>query len=176
LKHAPPLEPLRGTVDRLERAGVVVALGGSGLLAALGLTDSVGDWDLTTDAGLDRVRAALAGEGITHTGPDELHADRKLTLAGGTVEVIVGLAFHTRRGLVRIPTWVCGRWRGLPIGSPEAWAVAYHLLGRAAKSEALFAHLAAHGADPVRVARLVREPLDPALSARLAAHVTSSDG
>ena len=58
LRCAPPLRPLLVLVERLERAGIVVALGGSGLLATLGLTDAVRDWDLTTDAGLDAVRTA----------------------------------------------------------------------------------------------------------------------
>lgn len=45
----------------LLRAGVRCALGGSGLLLSLGLVDRVGDWDLTTDAPLERVEAALQG-------------------------------------------------------------------------------------------------------------------
>jgi hypothetical protein len=175
LKHAPPLEPLQALVGRLERAGIVVALGGSGLLAALGLTDTIRDWDLTTDAGLDPVLAALAGEPAEHHGSDELHADQKLMLAEGTIEVILGFAFHTERGVVRIPTVVSGRWERIPLGSPEGWAVAYHLLGRPEKSEALWRALGSRGADPQVVARLLREPLAPALARRLGDLPTSSD-
>ena len=76
LKSHPPLGPLLGRVERLERAGVVVALGGSGLLAALGLADTAQDWDLTTDAPLHAVLDALEGEPWTHHGPDDLHAYR----------------------------------------------------------------------------------------------------
>jgi hypothetical protein len=159
----------------LERAGIVVALGGSGLLAALGLTDAVRDWDLTTDAGLDPVLAALAGEPVEHQGSDELHADQKLMLAGGTIEVILGFAFHTERGVVRIPTVVTGRWRGLPLGSLEAWAVAYHLLGRPEKSATLWRALDSRGADRAVVARLLREPLAHGLARRLGELPTSSD-
>jgi hypothetical protein len=175
LKDAPPLEPVQALVGRLERAGIVVALGGSGLLAALGLTDTVRDWDLTTDAGLAPVLAALAGEQVEHQGSDELHADQKLMLAGGTIEVILGFAFHTERGVVRIPTVVTGRWEGLPLGSPEAWAVAYHLLGRPEKSETLWGALGRRGAGREVVTRLLREPLAPALARRLGELPTSSD-
>jgi hypothetical protein len=175
LKSFPPLPPLVAVVERVERAGLVVALGGSGLLAALGLTETVRDWDLTTDSGLDPMLAALAGEPLEQKGSDELHADQKLMLAGGTIEVILGFAFHTARGVVRIPTRVTGRWNGVPLGSPEAWAIAYHLLGRVDKSEALWRAIGARGADRAAVAQLLREPLAPSLASRLASLPTSSD-
>ena len=56
---------------------------------------------------------------------------------------------------------------GIPLGSPEAWAVAYALLGRDGKLERLMRWLAARGADPGVIARLRAEPLPPALAARL---------
>src|SRR5262245_59362199 len=88
VKSMPPWSSLAGTVGRLETAGVQVALGGSGLLAALGLADRVRDWDLTTDAPYERVTEALAGVPYTPHGADALHADRKLALAEGEIEVI----------------------------------------------------------------------------------------
>lgn len=169
LKSAPPISALRSVLERLEGEGLVVALGGSGLLAALGLADRVRDWDLTTDGDADRVAAILAGKVEAAHGPGPLHADRKLVLAGGAVEVIVGLAFQCGGGRVRIPTLVSGRADGIPLGSPEGWAVAYHLLGREQKRDALLQHLERHGADAGAVAGLVREPLPEALAARLTA-------
>jgi hypothetical protein len=169
LKSAPPAAPLLAAIAALERAGLVCALGGSGLLASLGLADRVRDWDLTTDAPLDRLLPLFESRGPEAVGPSGVHADRKLVLDGGVVEIISGFAFRAPGGVVRIPTVVSGRRDGIPIGSPEAWAVAYVLLGRPAKSEALFGWLAAHGADPETVARLRAEPLPAALSARLAA-------
>jgi hypothetical protein len=174
VKQSPPLPLLRGYVERLERAGLTVGLAGSGLLAALGLIDTVHDWDLTTDDPYDRVVAALGDEPFIAHGSDGLHADRKLALAGGAVELIVGFAFHSAGGVIRIPTIVSARVEGIPLASPEGWAIAYHLLGRAGKADALFEHLARHGADPATVARLLREPLPPPLAARLAALPTSS--
>lgn len=175
LKSHPLLEPLLRRVERLERAGVVVALGGSGLLAALGLADTAQDWDLTTDAPLHAVLDALEGEPWTHHGPDDLHADQKLGLDHGAIEIIIGFAFQVRGGVVHIPTEVTGRWNGLPLGSPEGWAVAYALLGRPGKSQALLDHLTGLGASGARIARLRREPLPATLDLRLAGLPTSSD-
>lgn len=173
VKSSPPIPLLHEYVERLERGGITVALAGSGLLAAFGLTDTVRDWDLTSDDPYERVVAALDGEPFVHHGSDALHADQKLALADGTVEVIVGFAFHVAGAVVRIPTIVSARVEGIPLASPEAWAIAYGLLGRPAKSDALFDHLARHGADPAVVARLMEEPLPPSLAARLAALPTS---
>jgi hypothetical protein len=175
VRSCPPPAPLRGTLARLEAAGLVAALGGSGLLAALGLAEHVRDWDLTTDEPWERVVEALAGEPLVAHGPDHLHADRKLALADGAVEVIVGFAFHTPGGLVRVPTVVAERRGGIPLGSPEGWAVAYHLLGRPEKRDALLGHLALHGADAGVLVRLLDQPLPSGLAARLAALPTSRD-
>ncbi len=174
VKSSPPLPLLREYVERLERGGLTVALAGSGLLAALGLTDTVHDWDLTCDDPYERVVAALGDEPFVRHGSDDLHADMKLALADGTVELILGFAFHVQGGVVRIPTLVSARVEGVPLASPEGWAIAYGLLGRQAKSDALFDHLARHGAVPAVVARLLDEPLPASLAARLAALPTSS--
>ena len=174
LVSAPPFPLLRSAIERLERAGLTVALGGSGLLAALGLTDRVRDWDLTTDARAEAVSAALSGETSAFSGNDALHADHKLAFCGGALEVILGFAFFTPAGVVRIPTRVSERRDGLPLATPEGWAVAYHLLGREEKSRRLFQYLKSRGAEPRVLAELLAEPLEPAIAARLAALPTSS--
>jgi hypothetical protein len=169
MKSAPPPGPLLKTVSILETAGLVVALGGSGLLGALGLADEAHDWDLTTDATSEEVAARLAGIELERLGASGVHADHKIRLAGGTVEIICGFAIRAGEHVVRIPTVVSARAEGVPLGSPEAWAVAYALLGREGKSETLMRWLAARGADAGVVARLLAEPLPEALAARLAA-------
>ena len=167
LKSPPPLAPLHAAVGRLEEAGLLVALGGSGLLAALGLAEEAHDWDLTTDAAADEVAAHLAEAGIERVGPSGIHADHKVRLAGGAVEIICGFAIRSGRAVVRIPTIVSARTEGIPLGSPEAWAVAYALLGREEKCDRLMRWLAARGANAGVVARLLAEPLPPALVTRL---------
>ncbi len=157
--ETPPIEPLLDVVARVERAGIVCALGGSGLLAALGLVDSVRDWDLTADAPLERLLPLARGLRYETAGSDALHADAKLVLPDLAVEVIAEFAFRVPRGVVRIPTVVTGCWRDLPLASPEAWAVAYDLLDRPAKRDLLVAYLRARGADREIAARLLAEPL-----------------
>ncbi|HEY2955334.1 MAG TPA: hypothetical protein VGK89_08825 [Candidatus Eisenbacteria bacterium] len=169
LKSAPPSAPLLDTVGRLEGAGLVVALGGSGLLGALGLTTEARDWDLTTESGPDEVARALAGIDVERLGHSGIHADHKLRLAGGAIEVICGFAIRSGDGVVRIPTVVSRRAEGVPLGSPEAWAAAYALLGRAAKSDLLMRWLEAHGADRGLIARLLAEPLPESLATCLRA-------
>ena len=174
LKSAPPLPPLLDSVARLERAGITCALGGSGLLGALGLADRVRDWDLTTDEPLERIAPLFEPGDVATFGPWGVHADGKLTLAGGVVEILSGFAFRSVGGVVRIPTVVSARRDGIPLGSPEAWAAAYALLGRREKSEALFGWLAANGADDAVLGRLLTEPLPPDLARRLDALPRSS--
>jgi hypothetical protein len=172
----PPFEPLVALTAALERAGVRCVLGGSGLLAALGCVDRVNDWDLQTDASEDAVRAALEGRGAAYKGGDTLHADSKFTLAAERAEVICRFAFFAPLGVIRLPALAAGAWRGVPLASPEVWAVAYALLGagerselRRERAEMLFTHLTRHGADARAVRALLAQPLPPPLAARLAA-------
>ena len=167
LQAAPPSGPLIDAVRRLEDAGLTVALGGSGLLGALSLATAARDWDLTTDSTLEEVASKLSGMELERFGPSGIHADHKLRLAGGAVEIICGFAIRSGSGVVRIPTVVSARAEQIPLGSPEAWAAAYALLGRAEKSESLMRWIEAHGADAGVIARLTAEPLPEPLAARL---------
>ena len=167
LEAAPPSAPLIEVVRRLEDAGLVVALGGSGLLGGLSLATEARDWDLTTDSTLEEVTAKLEGPALERFGPSGIHADHKLRLTGGAVEIICGFAIRSGGGIVRIPTVVSARAEQVPLGSPEAWAAAYALLGRAGKAERLMRWLAANGADAGVIARLTAEPLPGPLAARL---------
>jgi hypothetical protein len=169
LKSHPPLAPLRDAIERIEREGLEVALGGSGLLGALGLGDMARDWDLTTDEPPQRIAALFPAGSFDLVGSSGVHADHKLGLGGGVVEVICRFAFNVEGGVAHIPTIVRERREGIPLGSPEAWAIAYALLERAAKSEALFGWLETHGADRDAVERLLAEPLPHALASRLRA-------
>jgi hypothetical protein len=163
----PPIEPLLALVARLEATGIRCALGGSGLLAALGLTETAHDWDLTTDAPLDQLVPLAGGWPFATAGSSGVHADAKLMFPGHSIEVIARFAFHGPRGVIRIPTVVASRWRGLPIGSPEAWLAAYHLLERPAKRDLLLGHLRARGHDDGVVERLLAEPLPTDLAGTL---------
>lgn len=175
----PPLEGLRRVTDRLDAAGIAWAVGASGLLAALGLVDQVNDWDVQVEADPTAVRALYPDMPYTFHGHGGCHADWKLAFEAERTELIPRFAFFVPGGVVRVALHVTREWRGLPIASPEGWAVAYGLMGmfdepslrerRAARSERLFAWLAQHGADPGRVQELLAEPLPEALAAKLAA-------
>ncbi len=172
----PPFEQLAEAGARLDAAELGWALGGSGLLHALGLAEHVGDWDLQTDASPEDCESAFAGRPYERFDSNGCHADHKLALLDADAEIIIRFAFATARGVVRVPTRVSGHWRGMPLASPEGWAVAYWLLGeldgapaRMVKAERLLDHLAAHGADRARLAEMLAQPLPDALAARLEA-------
>jgi hypothetical protein len=172
----PPLEPLRRALARLAAAGIPHALGASGLCAALGLVDRVNDWDVTCEASLPELVALFHEEPHATFGNSGCHADHKLNLEGGTIELIARFAFFVPGGVVRIPTRVSRRWQELPVGSPEAWAVAYALMGeledsarRRERAALLFGWLEAHGADAPTVRELLAQPLPDSIAARLSA-------
>lgn len=170
----PPLDLLREAGSRLTRAGIEWALGGSGLLHALALADEVGDWDLQTDASPEECEAALAGLAFERFDHGGCHADHKLALWDGTLEVVIRFAFFARGGIVRIPLRRSGEWQGVPLASPEGWAAAYALLGeledspaRIAKSERLLGWLECEGACSAALDALLAQPLPAPLAARL---------
>lgn len=167
MKSTPGLELLRQVVDTLERSDVSCALGGSGLLKVLDLGVEVRDWDLTTEAPLERVVASLAPFVPRLVGPNGIHADHKLVVGDEEIEVIVGWSIRWEDEVIRLPTVVTGRWQGIPLGSLESWAVGYALLGRPEKSETLFRHLARHGASEPARGRLLGGHLPPELRAKL---------
>ena len=176
--HAPhpPLAPLQRACARLAAAGIPQALGTSGLLYSMGLVDHVNDWDVTCDAELETLQRLFADEPTVAFGSSGIHADAKLQIAGGSIELIANYAFFVPGGVVRIPTIVGGSWNGVATGTPEVWAAAYWLMGhledvprRRERAERVFEWLLEHGADGAVLARLFAEPLPAALAARLAA-------
>ena len=143
----PPLEPVRAVVTMLEDAGLTVALGGSAILAWLGLVERVGDWDVTVDADPDEVielldRAELEWENRTdHSFPFASRARFTIAAPGHEIDVLVGFALYDGSDLIPIPVHVAGHWLGLPIARPHDWLVAYRLMGRLERAEALRAHV-----------------------------------
>ena len=178
----PPLEPLRLVTSRLDTAGIEWAVGGSALLASLGLVDRVNDWDVQVESSAEPLQFLFATLPHSFHGHGGCHADWKLSFDEQRTEVIPRFAFFVpgERGpnaVVRIRMQVSGHWRGLPMASPEGWACAYWLMGRydepsqrerrAARAELLFTWLAGHGADAARLDSMLLEPLPEELAARL---------
>jgi hypothetical protein len=163
----PPIEPLLDVHRRLAKAGIAHALGASALLHAHGLEGHVGDWDINTEADHDMLEPLFRDLAPVKFGSSGIHADSKLQMYGTAVELIVRMAIVAEGNVVRIPTIARSTWQGVPVGSPEAWAVSYSLLGRREKSERLFAMLETTGANAEDVRRMLQEPLPATLVARL---------
>ena len=172
----PPLFGLLTLTARLDAAGFAWAVGGSALLASLGLVDHVNDWDVQVESDPEPLRELFADMPHTFHGHGGCHADWKLSFEAEATELIPRFAFFVPGGVVRIPLHVSGRWSGLPVASPEGWACAYALMGefdepelrarRAERADRLFGWLSANGTDRARVAELMNEPLPAVLRAR----------
>lgn len=174
--ETPPIESLQRVFGRLTASGVKCALGGSGLLASLGLVDQVRDWDLTAEGDVVAIAALFADLPRELAGNSGIHADHKVMLPGESAEVIVNFAFVAEGRVIRIPTLARGTWNGVATASPECWAVAYWLMGeyegvprRRERAEVLFAHLEEAGADAEALRLLLAQPLPESLARRLVA-------
>jgi hypothetical protein len=172
----PPLALLQDVSARLTAAGVVHALGTSGLLFARGLVDHANDWDLTCECSLETLQQVFAGEPQEACGNGGIHADHKLQLHGGAIELIARYAFFSGADVIRIPTLVAEPWNGVPLGMLEPWAAAYWLMGhledvprRRERADLIYRHLLRHGADAAALERVLAEPLPEALATRLRA-------
>ena len=165
----PPFEPLAEASGRLRAAGIPHALGASGLLYTHGLADHARDWDVTVEADRAEVEPLFADLDPRFVGSSGVHADSKLVLHGGIVELILRFAFVVPGGIVRVPALVGGDWRGIPLGALEAWAAAYTLLGRSEKAGRVFARLEERGANGAALDLVLSQPLPADLAARLQA-------
>jgi hypothetical protein len=136
-------------IAALQRGGLVTAIGGSGLLVAIGLSDEANDWDITVDGPDDRVTAALADAGLEFrdgTVRDGRFASTRWIVAcdGHDIDVMVNYAIYGPEGICQLPTRVTRQWRGLPIGDPAVWEQVYRLLDRPEKADRLKLWLASH--------------------------------
>lgn len=162
---------LREVTRQLELGGIDYVIGGSGMLLGLGLTDTVGDWDIMTEASEKEIRAALAAYTIVDAdGPSDLYRSAyklRLEEVEPEVEIIGGFAVRTQRGICRLPALPGTGGGDLRIASPEIWFAAYTLMGRTAKAERLEVYLQKHGADPSALAYLRSQPVPEQLAERL---------
>ncbi len=141
--RVPPTDLVVRVIDALVAGGFTPAVGGSGLLVALALTDVANDWDVTVDGDPAGVAAALRAAGVAYRDGTErggiFDTAARLVVDGGDhdVDLLVGFALHGPDGVEALPTRVTGSWRGLPLADPVVWERAYRLLGRAPKADAL---------------------------------------
>lgn len=142
----PPLEPVTAIQAAFRDAGVPAVVGGSAVLASLGLVDDVRDWDVVVDADATVVERVLGELGLPveraepHPG---FASDALLRVDAGdhTVDVLVRFRIRTADGVVEIPAREGARWRGLVLSRPEDWRVAYAAMGRMDRAAALASSL-----------------------------------
>ena len=137
----PSLGALLEIRNRLHDRGITFALGGSGLLASLGLVESVRDWDLTTDSSWDDMKPAVEGLQYILIPPNGIYVTEylcQITLGGAVLEVMGKFAIFTASGKKHpIRTLINHEWNGVPVGCPQEWARAYELIGRPEKARLL---------------------------------------
>ena len=116
---------------RLEKSGVVHALGGTGLLHCLGFPVQPRDWDLLTDARRGASCKALAGHEIRMPGPSALYPSNyllQIRAESTVIELIGSFAIALPDRVIRIPTRVWRYHRGVPLGHPDDWIRAYRAI------------------------------------------------
>lgn len=136
----PPVAALEFLNRRFRSAGIRFALGGSGLLASLGLATQVRDWDITTDAPWEKIAGLIGDLKYERVTPDGIFATAylcRIDLMGASVDVMGDFALRGPAGVYAVPTRVTGQWNGFPVGCPDAWEKAYALMGRSEKAELL---------------------------------------
>ncbi|CAG7647215.1 hypothetical protein PAESOLCIP111_05340 [Paenibacillus solanacearum] len=158
----PDLKHAAVVVEKLEQNRIDYALGGSGLLHSLGLTDVVRDWDLMTDAPKHRVLEALQHFEVTEiiSGDYPFASEYKLLIhdKDPQVEITGRFSIYSSKGLCRIPAAAVSRWNGIHVGSPEAWYAAYALMNRKEKAELLLSYLKKAVANQSMIHILMNEP------------------
>ena len=125
---------LRQVAVRLGAAGVRFALGGSGLLWALGLDATVRDIDLQVDEGDEARLATAAGSWLVEISREgtELWASpwfARLSVGGVDVDAIGGMAFRHTGGVARLPLRASGHVElgivRVPCADPALWWAVY---------------------------------------------------
>ncbi|GAA1166786.1 hypothetical protein [Nesterenkonia sandarakina] len=153
----PPLQTVTRLQSALSEAGIESVVGGSWLLASLGLIQTVQDWDLVIDseAGVQggrwvdpvpAVEQVLAAMGLRHlrrerSGIFRTSAALQVDAGDHSIDVLVGFALESQGRVVSIPARPGHMWQGLRMARPEEWLAAYRLMGRAERAEALQRHL-----------------------------------
>lgn len=162
-----PIEPMVEVTSALDKANIEYALGGSGLLYSLGLVDSVRDWDLTTEAPLDDVLAALSHLYCLPApcGDYPFASSYRLSIHAEEphIDLFGSFTIQTEAGLCRLPAIPTTQWHGITVGSPEVWFVAYSLMNRNEKAEKLLSYLQDNGANQEIINLLLHEPLPTSL-------------
>ncbi|WP_330949436.1 hypothetical protein [Virgibacillus sp. MG-45] len=163
---------LKEVTRLLEEQHISYALGGSGLLYSLGLTKTVNDWDITTDASEKEITTALKEipfhKAKVGTYPFVSPFLLQIPSSPMPIEIIGRFSIFTAEGKVcPIPTIHTFTWQGIKIGSPEAWYVAYTLMQREEKAKILLHYLQEKGVSSTSIDELLKTPLPESITSTL---------
>ena len=127
----PGLSELVSVSEALSGAGVVHALGGTGLLFGLGFDVEPRDWDILTEAPVEHIKLALRDWPIRLAGPSRFFPSDYLVqipVGESNIEIIGNFAIAAPGRVFRIPTRIRGRFRGIPLSHPADWILAYRAM------------------------------------------------
>jgi hypothetical protein len=165
------LNNLMSVVKILDQNNIKYALGGSGLLLSLGLTDKVNDWDITIEIPKNDLLNILKFNELKEieSGDHPFFSKYKFLIHNFNpkVEIIGYFSIKTENGVCNLPSISVRKWRGIQIGSPEVWYVAYSLMNRIEKANKLFYYLKVNGANENIINLMLKEPMPDFLKLRL---------
>lgn len=157
--------------SQLESSNIKYALGGSGMLLSLGLSDTINDWDIMTDAPKEQILKALQQFRIKETTGAEypFGTEYKLAIHENVpqVEILGRFAIYNDQQLCNIPTVPATIWQGVQVSAPEVWYVAYALMERTAKADLLLEYLKSQPANKEVINQLMKEPLPEFIAQQL---------
>lgn len=130
----PSFEALELISKRFVENKIIHALGGSGLLFALGVIEKVKDWDIATEAPLENVIEALKGLESKIIPNNELFKSQyliKVAIGNTEIDNIGYFSIKKSNGASHIvPVKNFKDWNGIPLADPYEWLLAYKLMGR----------------------------------------------
>lgn len=142
----PPSGTVRTIQSSLGQAGIPSVVGGSALLASLGFTTRVHDWDLITDGDPEEVQRVIDALGLPYqqkapSGIFRSAAAFTVEVDDHQVDVVVRFALESSGAIVPIPAEPGEEWNGLLMARPEEWLLAYSLMGRTEQAAQLARYL-----------------------------------
>lgn len=138
----PPLSLIVEMQQKFAARGMHSVVGGSAVLASLGLVEDVQDWDLLTDAAPAVVQEVLEAlecryERLGPAGVFRSAGLFRVSAEDHTIDIISRFTIETPEGMVHIPARAGDQWQGLVLARPQEWELAYRLMGRTQRVDLL---------------------------------------
>jgi hypothetical protein len=125
---------------QLKRAGIIHALGGSGLLRLRGIDVPVNDWDITTDAEEAVIMPlTVQFEGRRLSASQQFRSEYlyKFSVNKSTVDLIGGFTVSNGNAIINCRTLITDYHCNVPLGSLQQWLLVYRALKQNDKCSAI---------------------------------------